>query len=267
VALPVVHVTFSNTAGGSMRRALERLGRADLVIPLDDDLSIGPIDGNMRRRIRWLADAWRSREDRFEYMLDLGARWFQATREDCTAIVWMSSRGADELCGLHELCTRRSGPTWLVNVADVRLRYPNRMRDGVARFGYVPDAVITDNALLDRARLIGPRERAWYVSQWREQRRQRGILRIATERGLRTVPQAYFDANILALASTEWTLAVNLIGDALFSIDQRYHNTSELLVWMRIHNLIKAGQLEGRGSFETASAGWVRLPRRRRRSR
>jgi hypothetical protein len=104
---PLIHVTFGQSAAGSLKMALATLGRAEPVLALADDLSFGPLDvTDHLERARWCSDNL-GFEDDPELSAMTDEFWRTVTAHGTDVVAWMSRRCLTEYCGFLELRPRR----------------------------------------------------------------------------------------------------------------------------------------------------------------
>ncbi len=88
-----VHVVFSPSAAGTLRKALRRLGKTDRVIGLPDSLSVGPIDPpDQILRQSWGRSVLRTDSilpNRFDGdPLEVERTWAEATAPEARPVFW-----------------------------------------------------------------------------------------------------------------------------------------------------------------------------------
>src|SRR5436309_1756432 len=89
-----LHITPSDSAGGSLLQAIRGAGRDDPVLPFRDDLSCGPIDpGDPAVRAAW----WSDHYDGYEIEEALRSFWNRVADFDGRLVVWFARRSAREL--------------------------------------------------------------------------------------------------------------------------------------------------------------------------
>src|SRR6185503_3410737 len=181
-----LHVTFGESAAGSLKLALQTLGREEEeVLPLVDFLCVGPIDpGDVHERVEWGIENIGLWEDAEEAIATF---WTRVTTTPSEIVAWISRRDANEYCGFLELVWRVKGaPISVVDIAEVDFPGP----DGTPspnlskRFGWVHDRWIVEKALFERARPVSDVERKRYEAEWRRLRQENGELRVLTDSGV-----------------------------------------------------------------------------------
>src|ERR1700694_2291601 len=89
-----LHIAPGDSAGGSLKRAIQDAGRDDDVLSWPDDLSCGPIASDEpSARAEWWAPF---RGDR-DIEADLKAFWERVSTTDDRLVVWFGRRSASEL--------------------------------------------------------------------------------------------------------------------------------------------------------------------------
>jgi Protein of unknown function/Domain of unknown function (DUF1835) len=195
-----MHVTFGESAAGSLMRAL---GRQRGVVPISDNLAIGPINpGAATSRLRWHHDYMRDELWTTQRLRSPWRRIATSTR----IVAWLSTRCASEYCGFLELVWRiRDIPISVIDIAPL----------GFARFGFVRHDVIVAQRLLDHAVPMTRRMQAKWLAEWRTLRTENASLRVLTPRGLRSVPINHLDSAIVGCVPATWRTAASIIGDLL----------------------------------------------------
>jgi hypothetical protein len=90
----MLHVTPTDSAGGSLIRALRDAGRDDEVLPFRDDLSCGPIaSDNAATRAAW----WSDHYERDQVEKNLRNFWRRVSEFDGRLVVWFARHAAREL--------------------------------------------------------------------------------------------------------------------------------------------------------------------------
>lgn len=257
----MLHVTFGPSAAGSLKQALELVGRTDRVIWDDDDLGYGPIEPHaVERRAAFETDALGHVLDENHYAISV-AFWDEAVSTDATVVAWISRRCVREYAGWHALVARRTGPTQLVDVADVAFTD----RDGAPSpatslcFGFVRHDQIVEHRLFETARALTDLEEARLRATWARLGTENAALRILDDGALVSAPLAAFDARILACTSPDWQSSDRLVGTAWHRIGASAYQTSDTFVWARLRALEAAGVLEARGDRGSMHDSELRL--------
>ncbi len=255
-----VHVTFGQSAAGSLMMALKTLGRNEVVLGLVDDLSFGPISrADRRTRAQWNVDQLGFEED-----LDLVAhdedfwRTIRAMRTE--VVVWMSSRDVREYCGLLDLlCEVREASVRVVDVSEVEFV---GCEEASGSFGSVPNAQIVATNLIDRGVLVSSVARDAYRLEWQRLQNENAAVRVLTSTGLVSAPISYFDETILSFVTSEWQRCARVIGNSIgkLSTGQFRQITDDQFLFSRLLTLMDEEVVEGKNDQELWSMrdSWVR---------
>src|SRR3569832_46102 len=119
--MAALHLVPTDSAGGSMKRALLDAGVDDAVLAMPDDLSCGPIAaGDVAERVVWWAQFYEETEAEEK----LSAFWDTLAKTPDRPIVWFSRSSANELAFFH-VCTERLGDrAWSVMDVAGKTRTP-----------------------------------------------------------------------------------------------------------------------------------------------
>lgn len=261
-----VHITFSESAAGSLMSALKRLGRTDRVLPLADNLGIGPINPPDPRS----RDAWRletlgdAANDLLVASTEAFWRTLSSIRTDIVA--WISTRYVTEYCGFLELLGRAAAPVRVVDVAQMEFAgrdgrpdpYPSQA------FSCMRDDLIVSHGLLARAVPASPEARVTWSREWSQLREDNAALRVLTENGLISAPVDHFDDMLLSLVGDDWQTCARVVGNALNRMSSGTHRQAcdDTFVFARLLTLMDNEILEGKNERDTWSIheSWVRRP-------
>lgn len=264
-AVERLHVTFSHSAAGSLKQALSRLGVAEKVAALADDLSVGPIEpGDSGQRVQW-EDA-EFGERLFTDPLSAQLFWSSVTAWPGTLVVWVSSRCGLELCGLHALVSRVPlARIQVVDVAAVNFRKPTgEPAAWVAQsFSWVSDDRIIEHSLIDLASPLDDVSRASLRSRWKQLGRENAALRILTEHGLESKPITFFDERILTRITDDWQSCERVADDTMTSMSTgrlREFSSGDFIFWRLLH-FIDNDELEAQNKEDDCSVGQTEVRR------
>jgi len=261
----VLHITFTGSGAGLLRRALTARALRHRVEVFPDNLSFGPIDAYVSSdRAEW-ADKnkyclhgkplphWPSTEEQAKEFWSVvkGA-------EKCT--VWMTRRAADEYCGFLALVEQCGTKIYdVVDMTDARFSLDNR---SISSLRYADPARADYDSLFASARPLQPKARNEYLRLWQALCHENAPLRVIADGKLISVPIDFYDALIFSFVQKDWEkadwIALRAWGATLNSNDER----GDLeFIQARLYTLAKAGLLESNGSFDDS---WmlteIRLP-------
>jgi hypothetical protein len=249
---PVLHIVFSESAGGTLRQAgFGRKGGKIVVFP--DNLSFGPIDPpDPVARLAWVEK---------ELGLTDGGDWLAGALETFWAaaqpapgrrVVWFSRRSASDYAGFLE-CLWRFGEA-RCDVVDLTDVVPQRLP--VFGLGELHPDYVRENALFARAKELPPAIGAQYRETWRRLRAENAPFRIVKDLKLVSAPMTVHDDLLLACAGVKWRKSARVIGEA---IADGYGHVGDLVLFGRLRRLVEAGKLEARGDLSAMGSSEVRL--------
>lgn len=246
-APPTVHVVFNISAAGSIRQALEQIGRRERVIGLPDNLSFGPLD-TPSARVRWeWAEEWLNCEyEEVANMADLF--WAEAISPAILPTAWVCRHNAAEYAGFLEFVWRKAGaPFRVVDATGQKFASLGRPETLVARsLGVVRREEIFEARLPDRQTTLRAEEIESYRATWRRLRKENAALRVIDDTGLVSAPITYFDAALVSCVTAEWSKAARVVGAAMAKLWESPHgdSPSDMLLWARVLALADADTLD-----------------------
>jgi hypothetical protein len=264
----ICHILFSETAAHSLSEALQIAGRADRVITLPDDLSVGPINPpNPVTRDDWIhRELGDDLTDEHRPIDQVDAFWAEALTATARRIVWVSKRSAPEYAGFLEFVRRlEDAPCDVIEFDRQQLTY--RAHDGTLRrnlllgLGELTPEHFTETRYWERAVPLDAAARERYRANWARLREENAPLRILDDGGLVSAPITYFDDLLISCAIDRWRKSARVIGEALMSfIDGPFHQVGEFVLIARLRALARSGRLESKGDMAQPRFSEVRLP-------
>ena len=261
----MLHITFTESGAGCLRRALRKMGLREPVAAFPDNLSFGPIDppdpddrrawteANLRPpddRLFQTAmvqpappfvDGWTSLEEetRGFWSLTLGA-------EACT--VWLTRRVPTEYCGFLAWVERAGAKGYnVVDATDARSIAKRRLIFSIAHVN--PDDVDYEGMLAGAAPLE-PQVREEYVRLWKALRTENAALRVLVDAKLVSAPITFFDDLLLSCVRKDWRKATWLAGEASAATWDEYAKQGNLEIMMaRLFALAEARRIESKGDL------------------
>ena len=214
--MSTAHITFGTSGAGSPKQALRGLGSRERVVYLTDVLSLGPIDpGDTRGRTEWMESELGDVGPRFADHNEAVRSELATTRD--RVMVWISTRDVTEVCGLLDLLWRAPhADLHVVDVANVAFtRNGAPAPHASTSFGYVSDAQILSESLVEHAVPLSDAQRAAHRATWERLRHENAALRVIARTGVVSAPISYFDDAILGCVSHEFRTHQAVIGDVL----------------------------------------------------
>lgn len=234
-----LHLLSSTSAAGSLKAAIDMGLLAGSVFAIDDDYSVGPLLDAQLRRDFWnicLQGAYEG----LEPPEDLLAPWELLVqvieRGGITQItLWASESAADQVF-LRMACQRLANvplPMSLVHVP---------CDEGICAVAHHAPVVLGKFA--DRVTPMTPQQRYYWAEAFDSIAAHPGLLRVCNEDGeMQYHEPDIYDDLILKQTSADWTVAAQIIGDAMSVIDQRNPQSDAFICW-RLQKLIDDGRLE-----------------------
>ena len=227
------------------------MGREEMVI-FPDDLSCGPIDRiDATSRITWWNRIW----DFDDQGPRIAAFWQRLANPDETVVVWTGRGSAREHCFLLAVAHALRGQAFsLIDVTGMGMGADEPSWRG--RLGtQVPNVL---RGLIGTERGVGEAEQAALAARWEGLQRENAPFRVATEQGVVSVPDDYFDDDLLAEASEQPTRAARVIGGAL-GRGRAYMQVGDVMLLVRLVALVEAGRLVADGDPWNMRECFVRL--------
>jgi hypothetical protein len=256
----MLHIAPTDSAGGSLTRALRDAGRDDMVLAFRDSLNCGPIDpGDPAQRAAW----WAGYYDDFVIEASLRAFWDRAEDAEERPLVWFGRHSASELAFFLNWADRMGDRPY--DILDVTGReFPaSHPRPGSPPTWRAKSVSIlnADNlrSLLGSERPVSAEEVAEVRRRWRGLQSENAPFRIVTETGLASAPIDHFDLQLLEQAGPEWRKVALVVGMTMGHSSEPYYQTGDLMLLARLVALVEAGKLEADGNPWEMQACRVRL--------
>jgi hypothetical protein len=264
----ILHVVFSDSAGGLLRQALRKIGRNERVLTFSDNLGFGPINPpDPRDRLEWMQrQLGVSLEDWNWLPAKTDQFWSTSLTTTQPILVWMSKRTVREYSAFLEWIWRLDQRTYeVVDLSDVQTEW--RWADGTVKTGQAisldllnPD-LVQIHTFMDYARPISAASRTYYQQMWKQLRAENAPLRIIRGDRLHSAQLTVFDDTLLSCAASRWLKTARIVGEASSRTwDKDGIQTSDLVLGARVVALVEAGRLEGRGNLQDWRWSEVRLP-------
>lgn len=237
--MKTLHIAPGDSAGGSLREAIEGAGRDEEVLRFRDDLSCGPIDpDDPAVRKAW----WAQFYDMPDVTNDFETFWNRIATTEDRLVVWFGRHSASELAFFLAMADRlKDRPYDIVEVTSEV--------STIARLG----------PLLDSERPVPTEIRTEARHHWRRLKAESAPFRVVTPTGLVSAPIDHFDSRLIKKATTEWQRMNLIVHEVLFSFDP-YRQVGDLMLLARLVALVEAGKLLADGDPWDMRSTRVRLP-------
>ena len=262
-----VHIVFSDSAAGLLRRALRSAERAEQVLSFPGNLSFGPINPpDCQIRIEWMRQHLGCSSRDWDWLPAATSEfWSSALSASEPLTVWTSRRTTLEYSGFLEwVCRCDDRPYNVVDLTDVVAEW--RQPDGTSGQELVVSLALLNPdrvqilSFLDRAAPLPAVARDEYRQMWEQLRVENAPLRIIRGARLQSAPITAFDELLLSCADERWVKTARVIGRALAeSWDGDGIQVDDLVLGARVPALVAAGRLDGRGDLSDWRHSEVRL--------
>jgi hypothetical protein len=265
---PILHVVFSDSAAGLLRRALGSAGRlTDRVLSFSDNLGFGPIDPpDPLERLQWMKRELKVSSEDWAWLPVTTNDFFSvALAESDRIVVWISRRTVLEYSGFLEWVWRLGEKSYdVIDLTDAEAEW--RLPDGTIKQGRIvslalinPDQVrLLD--FLGRAASLPPSSIGRYREMWQQLRAENAPLRVIRGDRLRSAPITEFDRLLLSAADQHWRKTGMVIGRAMAGTwDSDGIQTDDLLLGGRVWALVESVRLEAQGNLNDWQHSEVRL--------
>jgi hypothetical protein len=262
-----LHVVFSDSAAGLLRRALGKVDRSGRVLAFSDDLGFGPINPpDPQVRLDWMKEQLGVLAEEWDWLpAKTNAFWSIALAPHGRIVVWLSRRTVMEYSGFLEWVWRLGQAAYeVVDLTDVKTQWllPDGTvtTDRVTSLGLLNPDQVDIPAFLQRAVQLSAPMRNYYRQMWQQLRAENAALRIIRADRLRSAPITYFDELLYSCASEQWLKMARVVGQAAVeSWDDDGVQTRDIVLTARVRALVAAGQLEGRGDLADLHRSEVRI--------
>jgi hypothetical protein len=256
-----LHIAPGDSAGGSLRQAIQIAGQDDEVLAFRDDLSCGPVASNdPSARAAWWARfyEWPEVEDAHRTF------WNRVDAAEDRLVVWFARHSALELAFFLAWADRLGRrPYHVVDVTGQRL--PFSRPDGSAALtqpiqavSMVPgDALST---LLGSERRVTARASAVSQQLWERLRSENAPFRVVRPANLVSAPIDHFDPLLLKQATPQWQKVARVVGSTMGYNSDPYLQVGNLMLLTRVVALVDEGKLLADGDPRDTRSCRVRLP-------
>ncbi|WP_411553686.1 DUF3658 domain-containing protein [Paenibacillus lautus] len=256
-----IHIAFDESTAGSLRiMLLSKPG--EIVVTLSDNLMAGPLPNDLdfarsySTRKEWFEERYSTAhaEDRKLTMLQAAFAWLTWPQQmkEMPCLIWAGNSAAEQL-GLRRLLSLMPdhSEVRLVNATSVLHQHnPNQWFKGTFEMNANHLQLVLDAA---EPVPLSPQEQAGYRADWERLLREDGLLRVLRGDMLCTVPESYYDEEIL---KTVYRLearhgffkkSARVIGEV---IGQGELTVSDSFIEYRIRHLIQKGALTYSGELD-----------------
>lgn len=256
-----VHIAFDDSTAGSLRMML-RSKPGEIVITLDDDLMVGPLpkdhdfSHSFSTRNEWFQERYSitHADDRKLTMLQAAFAWLTLPQQlnELPCLIWAGDSASEQL-GLRRLLSLIPDhlDVRLVNATSIhRQQNPNSWYRGTFEMASEKLQIVMDTS--EEHVPLSPQDQAGYRADWQRLVSDDGFLRVLQGEELRTVPESYYDADILQAAYRLearhgfFKKSARIIGEV---IGMGELTVSDSFIEYRVRHLIQEGALTYNGEL------------------
>lgn len=267
------HIVFGASTRGTLRQAFKRNQITEQIVAMEDDFMSGPLgnillDRDQTFRLKWWEQVL-NEEDKTEFIPYLRDSyknfngWANTLTDDDSLLFWVGE-STTEHTGF--MCLLANLPS-SVQVSAVMVSQAYYKRYGKFRprsTGEVSPEKLYP--LMEDAEVLSPHVMEPYVMNWNRLLQDNGVLRIRKNRQVVTVPEDYFDEDIIRRAKrickesiyreqNGFFPSIRLIGEVIGHQKQRI--IEELIDW-RIRCSIHKGVFSYKGSLSSMRKYWIK---------
>lgn len=252
--LGTLHIVFGDSAAGTIKQALHGCDSASIV-SLGDDLSWGPIDGDLDARVRYL-DAEAPMPFSWSWLCEAHEEfWQQMAEPSDERLIWVSLSNPSEQAGYLAYLQRFAATPAAVIRPDRHIP-PHPAHGAPLSSGSLSVEEIAN--VLEHASRSNVADDKHLSRRWNELQREAALLRIVEDGALVSAPVDHYDPVLLNHAPSEWTDVARVVGSALgAAFDQQSYVNSDFL-FSRVPHLVASGAFECEGEL----LGWTEECRR-----
>lgn len=256
-----VHIAFDDSTAGSLKMML-RSKPGEIVVTLGDNLMVGPLpkDHDFSRsfstRNKWFQERYSiaHAEDRKLTMLQAAFDWLTWSQQliEMPCLIWAGDSASEQL-GLRRLLSLIPDhpDVILVNATSIlHKQNPNIWYRGTFELALDKLQIVLDTA---EHVPLSPQVQAGYRADWQRLVNDDGFLRVLQGERLCTVPESYYDADILQAAYRLearhgfFKKSARIIGEV---IGMGELTVSDSFIEYRVRHLVQKGALTYSGELD-----------------
>ena len=241
----MLHICFSSSASGIIRRILRARARNETVFTFVDDLSAGPITdvcGGERKAwyLKYFAEDMIETEQLWDGQIGF---WSKAIFSQDPLMVWLTRRSAAEYCGFLELLSLLPEKSE-ISLADFTSQEfdVGKTKETCISIGSLNEANMDTGFQIQTS--TSPADWNQLLQMWKNLKRESASLRIVEHNKLFSKLQDYFDGFLFQHLSGDWQSLHRVVGEAVVSSWENDHRVSFYWFNQRIRELTKNGFIE-----------------------
>jgi hypothetical protein len=243
----MIHVLFDASAAATFRQLLRRLGIAEKVAFLSEQLDFGPIShGCLADRGPWLDRHAPLDYGTHDWMAQEEAKFRRSVAGDAERLIWIAPASAQEQAGLYWYLSQYGDADLKMAVADFPL---------CGHLGGEPILKLNEVSVESMEQLYEDCPRTpWDASRfprdrWAELVAENALLRVVDGGQLRSAPDDHFDQFLLARCPRRWVKWYRVLGDTLGNLWKSGQSAGVDSIMWRLRTLIEDGKIACDGAL------------------
>lgn len=241
----MLHICFSSSASGIIRRVLRARSRNETVFTFVDDLSCGPIAnvcGGERKAwyLKYFDEDMLETEQLWNGQINF---WSTAIFSQEQLMVWLTRNSAAEYCGYLELLNLLPKKCE-ISLADFTSEGfdVGKTKETCISIGHLNEDNMNTGFQIQTT--TSPANWDQLLQMWKNLKRESAPLRIVEHNKLFSKPQDYFDEFLFQHLSKNWQRLHRVVGEAVVNCWENNHRVSFDWFNQRITELRKDGFIE-----------------------
>lgn len=241
----MLHICFSSSASGIIRRILRKRSRNEAVFTFIDDISVGPITdvcGEERKTwyLKYFAADMLETEQLWEDQIRF---WSKTIISQDQLMVWLTRRSAAEYCGFLELLSLLPEKSE-ISLADFTSQKfdVGKTKEACISIGHLNEDNMETGFKIQT--VTNPSDWNQSLQMWNNLKCESAPLRIVEHDKLFSKPQDYFDLFLFQHLSGNWQKLYRVVGEAVVSSWENDHRVPFDWFNQRIRELTKDGFIE-----------------------
>ena len=249
----MIHVLFSASAAGILRRSLHAKRQRLRVIDLSENLDWGPIaikklvdrEDWLNRNVPLIHGPW-------NWLADCETRFRQAVAADPDHLIWIAPRSASEQAGLLWYLDQFGTSAAQMIIADHPVRN-SWNGEAPQSLGELNQDQMTE--LLEEAPRVDWDASRFPAERWQQLVVEDALVRVVDDGKLRSASEDFFDRFLVQHCANGWTKWHRVVGDAMISSWDAGHRPDSYLLTWRLRDLIQRGEIECDGELPHPDSG------------
>lgn len=247
-----VHMVFSSSAAGCLKYCFQENQLAQDVYPITDDLSYGPLHSRKERLsfgTMLINTISPDDHDLLDYFEESVATWADlAGLQNKKIIIWHCENAPEQLALQMAVSTLQHVDALYEIAIDNKVLHAR----GTAEFA--PEKLAT---FIGTEQKISLPRKQHLADTWKKSVEEHGLLRIWQDKQIHTVDETFYDKQLIAACTAEFTNAARIVGEVLGTSNQLVSDT-----WInyRLVKLVENGKLKARGNIHELRSVEVCLP-------